>query len=254
MSDPAGAAMTGTARASGTVMVAQRVVHGTVVALRRARARWLVASLQARAWWRRARVEVALADDVRFGRRVRLSAAPGSRSVVHIGPGCLIGDDVCIELGGGRLLLGPGVDLRARSTLFVNGTLCFEGHNLLQRGCSFHCDESITVGHQASLGDYSTVVDSSHTFDGPHQWFLHDLVTAPVVIEADVWLGVKATVTKGVRIGRRAVIGANSVVVKDVPAGYLASGVPARNLRPFARDTGTGTGDDPRSRLSSSSS
>lgn len=230
--------------------LAQVLVHSSVLAVRRLRCRWIVACLQARAWWRRAAVEVDIAEDVRFGRRVQISVVPGSHSVLRVGAGCLIGDDVCIELGGGELLLGSQVDLRARTMLFVKGTLRFEGRNLVRHGCSFHCDEAITLQVQATLGDYSTVVDSSHTFGGPHNWFVHNVITSPVVLGANAWLGVKATVTKGVHVGDGAVVGANSVVVKDVPPGYLASGVPARNLRPFTR----AAPDSSDARLSSSSS
>jgi galactoside O-acetyltransferase len=52
----------------------------------------------------------------------------------------------------------------------------------------------------------------------------------PVVIEDDVWIGCRSIVLKGVRIGRGAVIAAGSVVTKDIPAGAIAGGVPARVL------------------------
>jgi maltose O-acetyltransferase len=54
----------------------------------------------------------------------------------------------------------------------------------------------------------------------------------PVVIGNDVWLGGGAIVCPGVTIGDRAVIGAGSVVVADVPAGAFAAGNPCRVLRP----------------------
>jgi len=52
----------------------------------------------------------------------------------------------------------------------------------------------------------------------------------PVVIEDDVWIGCRSIILKGVRIGRGAVIAAGSVVTKDIPAGAIAGGVPARVL------------------------
>lgn len=227
--------------------VAHRIGAGAIGAVRRLRCRALVAQVHALARWRRSQVTVSVADDVRLGRRVRVVVEPGTTAALHIGPGCRIGDDVRIEIGNGTLVLGPGVDLRARATLFVHGRLTLDGANVLQHGCSFHCDEAITIGRRAVLSDHCTVVDSSHTFDGPSDWFLHDLRTAPVTIGADAWLGVKATVTRGVTVGERAVIGANSVVVSEVPPGWLASGVPARNLRPFTAPRTTGdphlTGD-----------
>jgi acetyltransferase-like isoleucine patch superfamily enzyme len=53
----------------------------------------------------------------------------------------------------------------------------------------------------------------------------------PVVIEDHVWIGTKAVILPGVHIGSRAVIGAGSIVTKDIPARCVAAGNPARVLR-----------------------
>lgn len=53
----------------------------------------------------------------------------------------------------------------------------------------------------------------------------------PIIIEDGAWLGYGVIVLSGVRIGKGAVIGAGSVVTKDVPAGGIAAGVPARLIR-----------------------
>ena len=52
--------------------------------------------------------------------------------------------------------------------------------------------------------------------------------TAEVVIEDDVYIGVKATIVPGVRIGRMATVGANTLVIADVPAYGVVLGVPGR--------------------------
>jgi maltose O-acetyltransferase len=66
----------------------------------------------------------------------------------------------------------------------------------------------------------------------------HDVVrhtelppSGPVVIEDNVWIGSKVVILPGVRIGSRAVIGAGSIVTKDVPPRCVAAGNPARVLR-----------------------
>ncbi len=55
--------------------------------------------------------------------------------------------------------------------------------------------------------------------------------TKPVKIGNHVWIGTRVTILKGVNIGDGAVIAAGSVVTKDIPAGSLAAGVPAKIIR-----------------------
>jgi acetyltransferase-like isoleucine patch superfamily enzyme len=53
---------------------------------------------------------------------------------------------------------------------------------------------------------------------------------SPIVIEDDVWIGFNATVLKGVTIGRGAIIGASTVVTKDVPPYAIVVGNPQRQI------------------------
>ena len=55
----------------------------------------------------------------------------------------------------------------------------------------------------------------------------------PLEIGSDVWIGGGAIILPGVRIGSRAVVGAGSVVTRDVPEGVLAAGNPCRVVRPL---------------------
>jgi maltose O-acetyltransferase len=62
----------------------------------------------------------------------------------------------------------------------------------------------------------------------------------PVEIGSDVWVGGGAIILPGVRIGSRSVIGAGSVVTRDVPAGVFAAGNPCRVIRPIEQGAGSG--------------
>lgn len=210
------------------------VVRALLVAGRRGRRVRVVTGLRVRAAWHRSPLRCVVARDVRFGRRVQFAVSTKTSNVVEIGSGCLIGDDVRFELGGGELVLGPATDIRARCVIGVRGRFQTEGENVFQTGCVVHCDESIRIRWQVGIGEYSTIADSSHSHQGDYAWFAHNVRSAPVVIGTNTWLGSKVTIARGVRIGDRCVIGANSTVVKDVPDGYLASGVPAQVVRPVA--------------------
>jgi acetyltransferase-like isoleucine patch superfamily enzyme len=57
------------------------------------------------------------------------------------------------------------------------------------------------------------------------------MIGAPTRIEDWVWIGANAVVLKGVTIGQRTIVGAGSVVTRDLPPDVIAAGVPARVLR-----------------------
>ena len=212
-----------------------RILHDRGVlprVLDRARRRRLLVRLRMDAFWHRAVVDVALARNLRVGRDVRVSVVPRTRTELSVGAGSLLGEGVRIRLEGGRLLVGDHCELRRNVSLVVGGTLRLEGRNVLQAGCSLHCARSITLGARTVLSEYTTVVDSVHHFTTPEEWFLDNVRTGPVEIGADTWIGAKATISRGVTIGDHAVVAANSLVTRDVPAGRLASGVPAEVRRP----------------------
>jgi acetyltransferase-like isoleucine patch superfamily enzyme len=157
----------------------------------------------------------------------------GSRSSLVIGRHCAVGDDVVISLRGGRLVVGSGVDVRRNCQVEVAGHCEFTGPALVQPGTTVHCDESVVVGARAVLSEGVTVVDSSHGNAVGEPWFVDVVHTAPVVIEDGVWVGAKATIARGVTIGAGSVVSANSLVIGDVPTGWLVSGVPADRVRPL---------------------
>ena len=58
----------------------------------------------------------------------------------------------------------------------------------------------------------------------------------PIIIEDNVWLGINSSVLKGVTIGKNSVIGAGSVVTKNIPANVIAAGNPCRVIKKIEED------------------
>ncbi|HEX5266209.1 MAG TPA: acyltransferase [Acidimicrobiales bacterium] len=209
-----------------------REIDPVVSALSRARRRWLLARLRVVALWYRGEVDVSISPSARLGRRLRVVVAPGSRSTLVVGDKAIIGDDVRMVLEGGRAVIGARADLRRLITLVVGGTLEVGDQVVLQTGCSLHCADSLRIGRRTGVGEFTTVVDSSHHYTSPEEWFVDNVHTSPVVIGADCWIGAKVTIGRGVTVGDYAVIGANSLVTRPVPMGHLVVGVPAEVVRP----------------------
>ncbi|MGI8818595.1 MAG: DapH/DapD/GlmU-related protein, partial [Gemmatimonadales bacterium] len=88
-----------------------------------------------------------------------------------------------------------------------------------------------------SIAPRVTLVTSSHPNHSRIRGFA-PVSQGPIVIEEDAWLGAGCVVLPGVRIGRGAVIGANSVVVSDVPSLHVVAGQPARTVRELVPEAG----------------
>jgi len=91
----------------------------------------------------------------------------------------------------------------------------------------------VWIGNDVMMGPEVVVLTVHHRFDRldvPMARQGH-LEPEPVTIEDDVWIGARVIILPGVRIGRGAIVGAGSVVTKDVPAYAVVGGNPARVIR-----------------------
>lgn len=108
---------------------------------------------------------------------------------------------------------------------------------ILGRRISIGADSRLT-GYKAdiTIGDDFLAAPGLYINTGTHD--LETLVPryAPVTIGPGVWCGTRVTICAGVTIGADAVIGAGAMVVRDIPAGQLAVGVPCRPVRAARRD------------------
>jgi acetyltransferase-like isoleucine patch superfamily enzyme len=104
------------------------------------------------------------------------------------------------------------------------------GDDVGMSGAILYAWKRIVIGDGVLLGAGAAVYDSDfHPVDPDERRRGADTIgIAPVVIEENVWLGARAMVLKGVTIGRDAVVAAGAVVTKDVPAGSIVAGMPAR--------------------------
>ncbi len=90
----------------------------------------------------------------------------------------------------------------------------------------------VTIGRSVLIASRVYITDHDHTYDDLDQYIgSQPLRVAPVRIGDFVWLGENVVVLKGVTIGHHAIIGANSVVTRDIPPYAIAAGAPARVIR-----------------------
>jgi acetyltransferase-like isoleucine patch superfamily enzyme len=173
--------------------------------------------------------------------RARVFSMLASRSFAAFGAGSVveppvrvageariaIGSDVYVGAGSWLLALpGDGVALEIGDGTSVSGALVVSAA------------QSVRIGRNVLLARNVYLSDHGHAFERVGIPVLAQGVTEPRPVEIDdgAWLGENVVVCPGVRIGRGAVVGANAVVLDDVPDWSVAVGVPARVVRSFAAE------------------
>ena len=128
-------------------------------------------------------------------------------SKVRIGQGCLIQDHVYMRAGtGGSIVLGEGVAINSFVKLFGHG--------------------GIDIGAHTQIGPAALLTTTTHNVEDEMKTSFH-----PISVGERTWVGANVTILSGVRIGKHCVIGAGSLVNRDLPDHSVAVGVPARVIR-----------------------
>ncbi|MCK5127033.1 MAG: acyltransferase [candidate division Zixibacteria bacterium] len=96
------------------------------------------------------------------------------------------------------------------------------------------CRDRVTIGHNVLIAWDVNILE--HDFHSPGGG---EVIAKPIIIEDEVWIGVRAIILKGVTIGRGAIIGAGALITKDVPPFTFAGGNPAKNIKKVASWMGT---------------
>jgi UDP-2-acetamido-3-amino-2,3-dideoxy-glucuronate N-acetyltransferase len=154
-----------------------------------------------------------IAPDVKLGREVAIY------NFVNL-YGCEIGDESRI---GSFVEIQKGVKIGIRCKISSHSFLC-EGVII---------EDEVFIGHGVKfINDlYPRATNAAGAIQSEADWSV-----APTIVRRGASIGTNATVLGGVTVGERAIVGAGAVVTRDVPAGAIVAGNPARILKP-------GTGD-----------
>ncbi len=145
-----------------------------------------------------------------------------------------IGDNVRIMPGCWLMTISEweGYDYNGKIYIGSGTTIAFD---IQISACS-----TIRIGKNCCIGRGTAIVDHIHDYrilDRPIQ---SSPITdgKPIVIEDDVFIGVNCVIAPGVHIGRHTFVGANSVVIEDLPSYAMATGNPAKAKKRWDPETG----------------
>ncbi len=91
-------------------------------------------------------------------------------------------------------------------------------------GCYIQAINGINIAKGVLWAPGVKIISANHSFTSYHKW----VKTRPIKIEEYVWIGANAVILPGVHIGKYSIVGAGSVVTKDIPNYSIVAGVPAR--------------------------
>lgn len=134
----------------------------------------------------------------------------------------------------GKVLIGSNFTQGAFLTMGAcKGAQIIIGNNVtINQGSYVISNEYIEIGSNTIIGEYVSIRDNDHTWNNPDICIRDQGYTnIKTLIGIDVWIGRGAVICKGVEIGNGAVIGANSVVTKNVEAYSVVVGCPAKKIK-----------------------
>jgi len=167
------------------------------------------------------------ADDAAKERQVELqrqlmAAEPDTR----IAERCFVSEIAAVQTD--RLELGHSSYIAGHAYVtgtLVTGTNCTINPFTVVRG-------EVTLGDAVRIGAHTSILAFNHSMDDPDTWvFKQPLTSKGISIGDDVWIGSHVMIVDGIAVGDRAMIAAGSIVTKDVPAGAVVAGNPARVKR-----------------------
>lgn len=112
-----------------------------------------------------------------------------------------------------------------------NGSITLGNHVRINQGSVLVAYDQMIIGDDCLIGEYCSIRDANHGIELNTQIRTQPHTHAPITIDNDCWIARGVTILKGVYVHQGSVIGANSVVTKDIPNHSISVGIPAKVIR-----------------------
>lgn len=155
---------------------------------------------------------------------------------VNIGDHCLLGVSIYLETPAAKVIIGNRVYM-GNSSIIAKTSIILGDDIMVAWGVTFYDHDSHSLDYRNRDLDikqtYFDYINEKGNYLKNKNW---DVVnSAPIKIENHAWIGAEAMILKGVTVGEGAIIGARSVVTKDVPPYCVVAGNPAKVVKQLER-------------------
>lgn len=164
--------------------------------------------------WKLKTMGVKLGRNIKWGGNAQVERFPMSKII--IGNRCVFNSkSIFNQRGIKKCIIQTG----------KNGAIIEIGNNCGFSGVSIVADSEVKIGNNVMVGANSLIGDRDDHSDRLHT------SSAKIIIEDNVFIGMHCMVLKGVTIGENSIIGAGSIVTKDIPSNVVAAGVPCKVIK-----------------------
>ncbi len=144
----------------------------------------------------------------------------------------------------GEVILGNEIELSHDATfltLLPNCQIILHNNIRIAHHFQINCARHVEIMSNVNIAPYVFISDHNHQYEDVTRPIKGQGIEmkpdAKVIIDEGTWIGTKATIIGKVHVGKHCVIGANSVVTKDIPDYSVAAGIPAKVIKRYNFDT-----------------
>jgi len=181
--------------------------------------------IQLKFWDYKQKEECITGNNTHFLIESKVENLSRNKSRINIGDNCYIRGELIIYPHNGKFTMGNDCYIGEHTRIWSADDITIGDRVLIAHNVNIHDCNDHPIGKNERHKHYMEIITNGHPKE------IDTINSAPIIIGDDVWIGFNSIIFKGVTIGEGAIIGAGTVITKDVPANAVMVGNPARCVK-----------------------